>query len=45
VRASALQGNTVKVQLDYQDFLARWKDGDPDIPLLNQAKDEYAKLQ
>jgi hypothetical protein len=30
---------------DYQDFLTLWKDADPDIPILQQAKAEYAKLQ
>jgi hypothetical protein len=29
----------------YQDFFAYWKDADPDIPILKQAKAEYAKLQ
>src|SRR5262249_29880550 len=29
----------------YQDFLALWKDADPDIPILNEAKAEYAKVQ
>ena len=29
----------------YQDFFALWKDADPDIPILKQAKAEYAKLQ
>jgi hypothetical protein len=29
----------------YKDFLTRWKDADPDIPILKQAKAEYAKLQ
>ena len=29
----------------YQDFLALWKDADPDIPILKQAKAEYAKLK
>jgi len=29
----------------YQDFLAMWKDADPEIPILKQAKTEYAKLQ
>jgi hypothetical protein len=28
-----------------QDFLALWKDADPDILFLKQAKAEYAKLQ
>jgi len=29
----------------YQGFLTFWKDADPDIPILKQAKAEYAKLQ
>jgi len=29
----------------YQDFLTLWKDADPDIPILKQAKSEYAKLR
>jgi hypothetical protein len=29
----------------YQDFFALWKDADPDIPILKEAKAEYAKLQ
>jgi hypothetical protein len=29
----------------YKDFLALWKDADPDIPILKQAKTEYTKLQ
>jgi hypothetical protein len=29
----------------YKDFLTIWKDADPDIPILKQAKAEYAKLQ
>ena len=32
-------------QAEYQDFLALWKDADPDIPILKEAKAEYAKLQ
>ena len=28
----------------YQDFLALWKDADPDIPILKEAKSEYARL-
>jgi tetratricopeptide (TPR) repeat protein/predicted Ser/Thr protein kinase len=34
-----------KARAAYQDFLALWKDADPDIPILQQAKAEYAKLQ
>jgi eukaryotic-like serine/threonine-protein kinase len=44
-RAYALQGDTAKARKEYQDFLALWKDADPDIPILVQAKAEYAKLQ
>ncbi len=44
-RAYALQGDTAKARAAYQDFFAQWKDADPDIPLLKQAKAEYAKLQ
>jgi serine/threonine protein kinase/Flp pilus assembly protein TadD len=44
-RAYALSGDTAKAQAAYQDFLALWKDADPDIPILQQAKAEYAKLK
>jgi hypothetical protein len=54
-RANALQMRTsegadgdaarVRALAAYKDFLALWKDADPDIPLLKQAKAEYAKLQ
>jgi ATP/maltotriose-dependent transcriptional regulator MalT len=44
-RAYALSGDTVKARAGYQDFLNLWKDADPDIPVLKQAKAEYAKLQ
>jgi eukaryotic-like serine/threonine-protein kinase len=44
-RAYALQGDAVKARAAYQDFLALWKDADPDVPILLQAKAEYAKLQ
>jgi eukaryotic-like serine/threonine-protein kinase len=44
-RAYALKGDTNKARAAYQDFLALWKDADPDIPILKQAKAEYAKLQ
>jgi tetratricopeptide (TPR) repeat protein/predicted Ser/Thr protein kinase len=43
-RAYAIQGNTAKAKAAYQDFLTLWKDADPDIPILKQAKAEYAKL-
>jgi tetratricopeptide (TPR) repeat protein len=44
-RAHALQGDSAKSRAAYQDFLALWKDADPGIPILKQAKSEYAKLQ
>ena len=44
-RAYAMQGNTAKARAAYQDFLTLWKDADPDIPILKEAKVEYAKLQ
>jgi hypothetical protein len=54
-RANALQSRTsrgadadsarVLALAAYKDFLTLWKDADPDIPILKQAKAEYAKLQ
>jgi tetratricopeptide (TPR) repeat protein len=44
-RAYAMQGDTVTAKSAYQDFLTLWKDADPEIPILKQAKAEYAKLQ
>jgi hypothetical protein len=44
-RAYAMQNDSVKARTAYQDFLAMWKDADPDIPILKEAKSEYAKLQ
>jgi eukaryotic-like serine/threonine-protein kinase len=54
-RANSLQSRTsqgadadaarVRALAAYKDFLALWKDADPDIPILRQAKAEYAKLQ
>ncbi|MGA2372007.1 MAG: protein kinase [Candidatus Korobacteraceae bacterium] len=44
-RAYALQGDTTKAKAAYQDFLTLWREADPDIPLLNEAKAEYAKLK
>jgi tetratricopeptide (TPR) repeat protein len=43
-RAFVLQGDTAKARTAYQDFLALWKDADPDVPVLLQAKSEYNKL-
>ena len=54
-RANVLQAKTsqgadadaarVRALAAYKDFLALWKDADPDIPILKEAKAEYAKLQ
>ena len=44
-RAYTLQGDSAKAKTAYQDFLAAMKDADSDIPILKQAKAEYAKLQ
>ena len=44
-RAYALSGDTARSRAAYQDFFALWKDADPDIPILKEAKAEYAKLQ
>jgi tetratricopeptide (TPR) repeat protein len=43
-RAFALSGDKTKARTAYQDFLTLWKDADPDIPILKQAKAEYARL-
>jgi serine/threonine protein kinase/tetratricopeptide (TPR) repeat protein len=43
-RAYAMQGDVAKAKAAYQYFLTLWKDADPDIPVLKQAKVEYAKL-
>ena len=43
--AYAMQRDTVRSRAAYQDFFRLWKDADPDIPILKQAKAEYAKLQ
>ena len=44
-RAYAAAGDAVKARTAYQDFLALWKDADPDVPVFKQAKSEYAKLK
>jgi eukaryotic-like serine/threonine-protein kinase len=44
-RARAMSGNTAAAKTSYQDFFALWKDADPGIPILKQAKAEYAKLK
>jgi len=44
-RAYAMEGDTAKAKAAYQDFLKLWKDADPDIPILKDAKAEYGKLK
>ena len=43
-RAYAMQGDTQRARAAYKDFLTLWKDADPDIPILKEAKAEYVKL-
>jgi len=40
-----LAGDQVKARLAYGDFLSLWKNADADVPILVQAKAEYARLQ
>jgi len=44
-RAHALERATAKARAEYEQFLALWKDADADVPILKQAKSEYAKLK
>jgi eukaryotic-like serine/threonine-protein kinase len=44
-RAYAMAGDTAKAKSAYQDFFLLWKDADSDIPILKEAKAEYAKSQ
>jgi len=44
-RAYAVAGDKAKAAASYQDFFNLWKDADPDVPVLKQAKAEYAKLE
>jgi tetratricopeptide (TPR) repeat protein len=44
-RAFALAGDRSRAKKAYDDFLNLWKDADPDIPILNESRAEYAKLQ
>ncbi|HEX3354684.1 MAG TPA: protein kinase [Terriglobales bacterium] len=43
-RARAISGDSAGARAAYQDFFALWKDADPDVPILKEAKAEYAKL-
>ncbi len=44
-RAYAISGDTAKAKAAYQDFFTLWKDADPDVPILKEAKAEFVKLQ
>ena len=44
-RALALSGDTGKAKSAYNDLFALWKDADPKIPMVNEARAEYGKLQ
>lgn len=44
-RAEVMAGDAAKAKAAYQDFFALWKDADPDVPILKEAKAEYEKLQ
>ena len=44
-RAYILAGDKGAARVAYQDFLALWKEADPDVPVLSQVKAEYTKLQ
>ena len=44
-RAYVLQGDMATARAAYQDFFMLWKDADPDIPIMKEAKAEYAKLR
>ena len=44
-RAYAMAGDTAKAKAAYQDFFTLWKDADPDVPILREAKTEFARLQ
>jgi len=44
-RTFALSGDKTKAKAAYQDFLTLWKDADAEVPVLKQAKADYAKLQ
>jgi eukaryotic-like serine/threonine-protein kinase len=43
-RAQAMMGDKAAARKSYQDFLALWREADPDIPILKQANAEYARL-
>jgi hypothetical protein len=44
-RASTLTNNPAEARKNYEAFLTIWKDADSDLPILKQARAEYAQLQ
>jgi len=44
-RAYVMTGNMAKARAAYQDFFALWKDADPDLPILKEARAEYGNLK
>jgi len=44
-RAATWSGDATKARKAYQDFFALWRDADPDIPILQEARREYEKLK
>jgi eukaryotic-like serine/threonine-protein kinase len=44
-RALVLSGETAKAKNAYNDLFALWKEADPRIPIVNEARAEFAKLQ
>ena len=44
-RAATMQGNTTEARKSYQEFFSLWKDADPEVPILIEAKREFQKLK
>jgi eukaryotic-like serine/threonine-protein kinase len=44
-RAYSITGDTTRAKAAYEDFLALWKDADSNVPILQKARREYAKLR
>lgn len=45
LQSTERQGRHCRALAAYKDFVTLWKDADPDVPILKEAKTEYAKLQ
>jgi eukaryotic-like serine/threonine-protein kinase len=43
-RAHAMSGDASKARAEFREFLPFWKETDPDVPVLKEAKDEHAEL-